>query len=102
MNESNEKSEIKLIELASCKSLNESETYGGFSGYANNFNVLDSYDNITLPGCFKVSLSFLIEAGFGAVDHRWGIGILKAAYKHGTGLFVKVSYHSDPGVVMLW
>lgn len=72
---------------------------GGFSGYANNFGVLDSYDDITLPGCFKDSLPELIEAGFGAADHRWGIkeeiGLLENAYEDEIGLFVSVSYHPD-------
>ena len=90
--------EQKFISLAEFKASEESN--GGFSGYANNFGVLDSYDDITLKGCFADSLQELIEAGFGAADHRWGIkeeiGVLENAFEDDTGLFVDVSYHPDP------
>lgn len=94
---SNPKPEQKLISLAEFKSSDES--LGSFSGYVNNFGVLDSYDDITVPGCFKNCLPSLIEAGFGCADHRWGIkeeiGILLDAYEDEIGLLVKVEYHPD-------
>lgn len=94
-----EKSEKKLISLAEFKT-SESDN-GSFEGYANNFGVLDSYDDITIKGCFDFddAMQNLIEAGFGCADHRWGIkeeiGILDDAYEDETGLYVKVSYHPD-------
>ena len=92
-----EKPEQKFISLDEFKASEESN--GGFSGYANNFGILDSYDAVTLKGCFADSLAELIEAGFGAADHRWGIkeeiGVLENAYEDETGLFIDVSYHPD-------
>jgi hypothetical protein len=94
---SDNKPEHKIIGLAEFKASDDGN--GGFEGYANNFGILDSYDDITLPGCAKACLPELIEAGFGCADHRWGIkeeiGILDDAYEDETGLFVKVSYHPD-------
>lgn len=94
---SNQKPELKIIPLSEYKTSEDNS--GSFSGYANNYGVLDSYDDITLPGCAKDCLDELVEAGFGAADHRWGItseiGILTDAYEDETGLFVKVSYHPD-------
>lgn len=94
---SNLKPEQKFISLSEFKSLDES--LGSFSGYVNNFGILDSHDDITIPGCFKNCLPNLIDAGFGCADHRWGIkeeiGILLNAYEDETGLFVNVEYHPD-------
>lgn len=89
------KPEQKLISLAEFKT--SSGDNGGFEGYANNFGILDSYNDITLPGCFKDCLPVLIETGFGAADHRWGIkeeiGIVEDASEDSEGLFVKAIYH---------
>ncbi len=94
---SNPKSEQKIIPLSEFKSSEDGN--GCLKGYANNYGILDSYDDITLPGCAKDCLDELIEAGFGAADHRWGIkeeiGILTNAYEDETGLFVEVAYHPD-------
>lgn len=100
----NEKqSEQKLISLAEFKA---SETdNGGFSGYANNFGVLDSYDDITIKGCFSDSLTDLVEAGFSCADHRWGItseiGFVIEASEDEIGLFVKVAYHPTSDAQMI-
>lgn len=95
MSNSTEKNEQKFIELAEFKSL-ENET-GGFSGYGNNFGVLDSWDDITLPGCFAEGLKEFEETGFGGADHAWGIkseiGIVHKAFEDSIGLFVEVGYH---------
>ena len=91
------KPELKVIPLSEYKTSEDNS--GGFEGYANNYGVLDSYDDITLPGCAQDCLKQLVEAGFGATDHRWGIaseiGILMDAFEDETGLYVKVSYHPD-------
>lgn len=90
-----QKTEHKFIELAEFKSLDSDS--GGFSGYGNNFGVLDSWDDITLPGCFSKVLKDFEETGFGGADHRWGIqseiGIVSKVYEDSTGLFVEMSYH---------
>lgn len=89
------KNEKKFIELTKFKSL-ENET-GGFSGYGNNFGVLDSWDDITLPGCFADAVKEFEETGFGGADHAWGIsseiGIVHKAFEDAVGLFVEVGYH---------
>lgn len=91
----NSKPEHKFIELSEFKALED--TSGGFSGYANNFGVLDSWNDITLPGCFAESLKAFEDGGFGGADHRWGIvseiGIVNKAFEDSIGLFVEVGYH---------
>ncbi len=93
--------EIKFVEFSEFKAdASDSEGSGSFSGYANNFGVLDSYDDITLPGCFKDSLPEFLNSGFTAPDHRWGItseiGIPVEAFEDEIGLFVKSIYHPTP------
>ncbi len=87
--------EQKFISLAEFKTFAESA--GGFRGYANNFGVLDSYDDISLPGCFADSLTEFVETGFSVADHDWGIGseigFIQSASEDETGLFVEVAYH---------
>lgn len=90
--------ELKFVEFSEFKAdADESEGSGSFSGYANNFGVLDSYDDITLPGCFKDSLPEFLNSGFTAPDHRWGItseiGIPVEAYEDEIGVFIKSIYH---------
>lgn len=89
--------EQKFISLAEFKASDTDS--GGFSGYANNFGVLDSYDDITLKGCAARTIPALVEAGFGCADHRWGIkeeiGLFNNAYEDETGVFINVLYHPD-------
>lgn len=93
--QSEQKNERKYIELAEFKASDSDN--GGYSGYANNFGVLDSWDDISLPGCFAEGLKEFEETGFGAADHRWGIsseiGIIRKAFEDSIGLFVEVDYH---------
>lgn len=95
MSSISDKPEQKLISLAEFKAFDGD--HGGFSGYANNFGVLDSYDDITLPGSFKDSLPEFMNSGFTAPDHKWGItseiGIPVEAYEDEIGLFIKSVYH---------
>ncbi len=97
-NEKQDNREQKFIELSEFKASDEQS--GGFSGYANNFGVLDSYDDITIPGCFADSLTEFLESGFTAPDHRWGIsseiGIPMKAYEDEIGLFIESIYHPTP------
>jgi HK97 family phage prohead protease len=93
-------SESKFVELSEFKADGSESDSGSFSGYANNFGVLDSYDDITLPGCFKDSLPEFMNSGFTAPDHKWGItseiGFAVEAYEDETGLFIKSVYHPTP------
>lgn len=90
--------ESKFVALSEFKSSDENS--GEFSGYANNFGVLDSYDDITLPGFFVDTLTEFLNSGFTAPDHKWGIsseiGIPVEAYEDEIGLFVKSVYHPTP------
>lgn len=94
MNET-EKPQQKFIDFSEFKSIDSDS--GGWSGYANNFGVLDSYDDITLPGAFADGLKEFLETGFGAVDHSWGIrseiGIPVKAYEDQIGLYLECAYH---------
>lgn len=92
--------ELKFVEFSEFKADSESDGDGSFSGYANNFGILDSYDDITLPGCFKDSLPEFLNSGFTAPDHRWGItseiGIPIEAFEDEVGVFIKSVYHPTP------
>ncbi len=93
--------ESKFVEFSEFKAeTQDAEGSGSFAGYANNFGVLDSYDDITLPGCFKDSLPEFLNSGFTAPDHRWGItseiGIPVEAYEDEIGVFIKSIYHPTP------
>ena len=89
------KNEYKFLSLSEFKSSDEDN--GSFSGYGNNFGILDSYDDISLPGCFSEGLKNFVDSGFGGVDHRWGIkdeiGIVENAFEDATGLYIEISYH---------
>lgn len=88
--------ERKFVSLAAFKSLDEGD--GGYEGYGNDTGVLDSYDDITLPGCFADGLEDFIQAGWSAPDHEWGvkdeIGIITDAHEDERGLFVRTEFHS--------
>jgi HK97 family phage prohead protease len=95
--------EQKFVEISDSKADSGDEeegSSGSFSGYANNFGVLDSYDDITLPGCFKDGLDEFLNSGFTAPDHRSGIvseiGIPVEAFEDETGVFIKSLYHPTP------
>lgn len=92
--------ELKFVEFSDFKADADETGSGSFSGYANNFGVLDSYDDITIPGCFKDSLPEFLNSGFTAPDHRWGItseiGIPVEAYEDEVGIFIKSIYHPTP------
>lgn len=87
--------ERKFVSLSAFKSLDEGD--GGYEGYGNDTGVLDSYDDITLPGCYA-DLAEFIEAGWSAPDHEWGvkdeIGIITDAHEDDRGLFVRTEFHS--------
>ncbi len=93
-----ENTELKFVELAEFKTAEDGS--GSFSGYANNFGVLDSYDDVTIKGCFADSLAEFLNSGFTAPDHKWGIaseiGIPVEAYEDDTGIFIKSLYHPTP------
>jgi 2'-5' RNA ligase len=86
--------ERKSINLAQFKSLEGAD--GGFEGIANHTGVLDSYDDITLAGCFA-QLSDFVRQGWAAPDHEWGvkdeIGVIEDARETDEGLFVRVEFH---------
>lgn len=96
-------SELKFVEFSELKSSDDDA--GSFSGYANNFGVLDSYDDITIPGCFKDGLPEFLNSGFTAPDHRWGIsseiGIPVEAYEDEIGVFIKSLYHPTEDAQMI-
>lgn len=87
--------ERKFVSLAGFKSLDEG--HGGFEGYGNDKGVLDSYDDITVDGCFADGLQEFIQAGWSAPDHEWGIkdeiGIIADAREDDRGLFVRTEFH---------
>ena len=100
---SEKQNESKFVELSEFKTAEDDS--GSFSGYANNFGVLDSYDDITIKGCFAGSLPEFLNSGFTAPDHRWGItseiGIPVEAYEDETGIFIKSVYHPTPDAQMI-
>jgi HK97 family phage prohead protease len=87
--------EHKYVDLRELKSLDEGS--GGFEGIANSFGSLDSYNDITVPGCFQESLADFIQQGWSAPDHEWGvkseIGIIVEARETDEGLYVRVEFH---------
>lgn len=87
--------ERKFVSLAGFKSLDEGN--GGYEGYGNDKGVLDSYDDITVDGCFSEGLAEFIQAGWSAPDHEWGIkdeiGIIADASEDDRGLFVRTEFH---------
>ena len=87
--------EYKFVDLAPFKAL--ADGHGGFEGYGNNLGSLDSYDDITVAGCFKESLAEFIQAGWTAPDHDWGIkdeiGIIVDAHEDEQGLFIRSEFH---------
>lgn len=95
--------ESKFVALSELKTSEEDS--GSFSGYANNFGVLDSYDDITIKGCFADSIPEFLNSGFTAPDHRWGItseiGIPIEAYEDEIGIFIKSVYHPTPDAQMI-
>ena len=100
---SKQETEVKFIEFAEFKASEEDS--GGFEGYANNFGVLDSYDDISLPGCSKDFLTEFLDSGFTAPDHKWGIsseiGIPMDAFEDENGIFIKSIYHPTPDAQMI-
>jgi HK97 family phage prohead protease len=87
--------ERKFISLAGFKALNDGN--GGFEGYGNDIGVLDSYDDITVGGCFEDGLAEFVESGWSAPDHEWGIreeiGLIVEAREDDRGLFTRVEFH---------
>lgn len=87
--------ERKYVSLAVFKSLDEGN--GGFEGYGNDLGVLDSYDDITVEGCFEDGLEEFVQAGWSAPDHEWGIkdeiGIITEAREDTRGLFIRTEFH---------
>lgn len=88
--------ERKFVSLAAFKSLDEGD--GGFEGYGNDKGVLDSYNDITVDGCFAEGLEEFVQGGWSAPDHEWGvrdeIGIITDAREDERGLFVRTEFHS--------
>jgi HK97 family phage prohead protease len=87
--------EYKIVEL---KALNSSEEgNGSFEGYANNFGILDSYDDISVAGAYVDTVDQFKALGWSTTDHSWGvkdeIGIITEAYEDERGLFFRSEYH---------
>lgn len=93
-------SEVKFVEFSEFKADADETGSGSLAGYANNFGVLDSYDDISLQGCSKESLAEFLNSGFTAPDHKWGIsteiGIPVEAFEDETGIFIRSVYHPTP------
>jgi HK97 family phage prohead protease len=89
--------ERKFTDLTEFKSL-ESDA-GGFEGYGNDTGVLDSYDDIVLPGAYA-NLTEFIKHGWTAPDHEWGIkdeiGFITDAREDDRGLFFRSEFHPTP------
>src|SRR5687767_5359740 len=86
--------ERKFTALKEFSSLDEGP--GGFEGYGNDTGVLDSYDDIVLPGAYA-NLQEFIQRGWTAPDHAWGvkdeIGIITDAREDERGLFFRSEFH---------
>jgi HK97 family phage prohead protease len=70
---------------------------GYFEGYANDFGILDEYDDIVLAGAYADTLEEFKQAGWSTTDHTWGvkdeIGLISDAYEDSRGLFFRSEYH---------
>ncbi len=73
---------------------------GTLEGYANVFNVKDSYGEVTLPGAFRQDIDEFVQKGYLLIDHEWEvescIGYILEAREDGTGLYFKAQFHSTP------
>jgi phage head maturation protease len=89
------KREIKVVELKGFKASEDGN--GSFSGYANDFGILDSYGDITVAGCYAETLEQFKLLGWSTCDHSWGvkdeIGIITDAHEDEQGLFFTSEYH---------
>ena len=72
---------------------------GRLEGYANVFNVKDSYNDVTLPGAFSKHLQEFIGKGFLLIDHEWeydkAVGFIVDAYEDAKGLYFVAEFHGD-------
>ena len=69
---------------------------GWIEGYANVKNVIDSYNDKCVDGCYT-GLDELVGKGWMASQHEWGgepIGTISEAREDDRGLFVKMAFHS--------
>lgn len=71
--------------------------YGGFTGYASVFNVVDSYGDIVRAGAYADCLKDFVRDGWLAVGHEWGtlgVGFIADAREDHYGLMVDAAFHS--------
>mgnify|MGYP003525908779 CR=1 FL=1 len=72
---------------------------GRLEGYANVFNVKDSYSDVTMPGAFQKHLPEFIGKGFLLIDHEWeyekAVGMIVEAYEDARGLYFVAEFHGD-------
>lgn len=72
---------------------------GRLEGYANVFNVKDSYSDVTMPGAFQKHLPEFIGKGFLLIDHEWeyekAVGMIVEAYEDAKGLYFVAEFHGD-------
>jgi len=91
--------ELKRLTLAAeLKAVNEGNGY--IEGYANVFNVVDSWGDKTLPGAFSQDLQDFTQKGYLAVDHEWeiadgAIGDILEAREDANGLWFRAEFYSD-------
>jgi uncharacterized protein len=64
---------------------------GTFAGYASVFNVVDSQQDVVLPGAFKSSLKARTQPVQLLWQHQWEhpIGVVESIFEDGRGLFIK-------------
>lgn len=72
---------------------------GTLEGYANVFEVKDSYGEVTRPGAFAQDIQEFISKGYLLPDHEWEItcacGFISEAKEDSKGLWFKAEFHSD-------
>lgn len=87
----------KWLPMHQVKSLDEGN--GGITGYASQFNHIDSYQDRVLPGAFQKTIPEFLQKGFIAWEHRWEdppIATVVMANEDRVGLHVETEYHSTP------
>lgn len=90
---------LKRKSLAEFKLTDTENGYGLLEGYANVFNVIDSYGDVTQKGSFAQDIAEFIKSGYLTIDHRWEmsavIGDIVDAYEDERGLFFAAEFYSD-------
>jgi HK97 family phage prohead protease len=90
---------LKRSTIADFKMIGGDDGPGRIEGYANVFNVVDSYGDVTQPGTFQQDLAEFVSGGYLSVDHDWSmkavIGDIVDAREDERGLWFAAEFYSD-------